>query len=225
MSSCMLFFTVIIAGAYATDYCNIKLCSETETTHTMCTYTSPAPASRCLNWRNQGLSAAEKQAILNVHNAERRRVAAGKESRGNPGPQRAAVKMPDLTWDDELETIAQRWANQCIYDHDECSHVERFPVGQNVARVDSSGENDSTVEELVQIWINEVDLFDRDDVYKLPDDILPIGHYTQVVYGDTNKIGCGRMFYKTGKNERHFLVCNYGPAGNMEDEPIYKTKD
>lgn len=46
--------------------------------------------------------------------------------------------------------------------------VERFPVGQNVARVDSSGENDSTVEELVQIWINEVDLFDRDDVYKLP---------------------------------------------------------
>lgn len=76
---------------------------------------SPAPASRCLNWRNQGLSAAEKQAILDVHNAERRRVAAGKESRGNPGPQRAAVKMPDLVRYNVRGNRVQ-YANLCLFD-------------------------------------------------------------------------------------------------------------
>ncbi len=32
----------------------------------------------------------------------------------------------------QLETIAQRWADQCQFGHDQIRNVERFRVGQNV---------------------------------------------------------------------------------------------
>jgi hypothetical protein len=38
-------------------------------------------------------SDADKQAIIDAHNTVRRKVAKGKESRGNPGPQPPAANM------------------------------------------------------------------------------------------------------------------------------------
>ncbi|XP_032691506.1 venom allergen 3 homolog [Odontomachus brunneus] len=236
MFSWMLFFTVIIAGAYAEDYCNLEICSIREKPHTMCQYPSPQPSQECGNWKRMGLSDAERQEILNMHNKLRRKVAAGKETRGNPGPQRAALNMPDLAWDDELEMIAQRWANQCIYEHDDnyglCHDVDRFLVGQNLAVVDTSNENNRQFEECTQQWIDEVNSFDRNDVYKLPENFDPTGHYTQMVSDTANKIGCGKIVYDLPNNwKRLYCVCNYGassesyPAGNVYGQPIYKTKE
>jgi hypothetical protein len=39
------------------------------------------------------------------------------------------------------------------------------------------------------------------------DNILAIGHYTQVMWKSTIKVGCGK---KNG-----FLVCKYFPSGNI----------
>jgi hypothetical protein len=36
--------------------------------------------------------------------------------------------METLEWDSELETVAQTWADQCTYKHDDCRNVERWPV-------------------------------------------------------------------------------------------------
>ncbi|XP_011702700.1 PREDICTED: venom allergen 3-like [Wasmannia auropunctata] len=61
----------------------------------MCKYTSPNPAAAC----GQGsfdLSKAEKDEIVRTHNQLRQKVASGKETRGAPGPQPAAVSMPSL---------------------------------------------------------------------------------------------------------------------------------
>ena len=36
----------------------------------------------------------------------------------DPFNQPEAANMRQLTWDNELAKVAQRWANQCIYAHD-----------------------------------------------------------------------------------------------------------
>ena len=45
------------------------------------------------------------------------------------------------------------------------------------------------------------------------------GHYTQVVWAKTTKLGCGYIY----QNAKHTVVCNYNPAGNFISQPIYKT--
>jgi len=42
------------------------------------------------------LTSDEKKKVLDAHNRLRQRVASGKETQGNPGPQPAAKKMPNL---------------------------------------------------------------------------------------------------------------------------------
>jgi len=54
------------------------------------------PAAACGSLYSVGLSEAEKNTIVNKHNALRRRVALGQEIRGQPGPQPPAVSMPNL---------------------------------------------------------------------------------------------------------------------------------
>lgn len=54
--------------------------------------------------------------------------------------------------------------------------------------------------------------------------LLNIGHYTQMVWGKTKEIGCGSIKYVDGKWYTHYLVCNYGPAGNDFTQPIYERK-
>lgn len=54
---------------------------------------------------------------------------------------------------------------------------------------------------------------------------MDIGHYTQIVWADTTKIGCGKIRYTDSNGSiRLYLICNYGPSGNYDGEPIYKIK-
>lgn len=63
--------------------------------------------------------------------------------------------------------------------------------------------------------------FLRDDVN---DDGEDIGHYTQLVWATTDKIGCGLTQYRDEDGDLvNNLVCNYGEGGNVSGKPIYKT--
>jgi len=190
----------------------------------MCTYSSSTPAAACRQYRNVGISNSEKTAIVNKHNELRQKVASGGEERGNPGPQPPAVHMPNLEWDDELATVAQRWTNQCNFRHDACRDVDRYQVGQNLAKMSSSGEITSDVEGLIQLWYDEVDKFDKNKVSKYEFDVNT-GHYTQVIWAGTTKIGCGRIIYKESNGwTSEYLACNYGPSGNFQGQPIYEVR-
>lgn len=60
-----------------------------------------------------GVTAYEKQQILESHNKLRQTVATG-HINGQP----MAENMQEMKWDDELASKAQYWANQCGFQHD-----------------------------------------------------------------------------------------------------------
>ncbi|XP_011702702.1 PREDICTED: venom allergen 3-like [Wasmannia auropunctata] len=224
-----LYFAImaeVFATIAATDYCNVKSCTYKKVNvkdHTMCKYTSPNPAAACGQGSTFGLSKVQKDEIVSTHNRLRQKVASGQETRGAPGPQPAAVSMPDLTWDDEIATIAQRWANQCNFDHDKCRDVDRFQVGQNIAEYSTTGKLPSLSKMIKNQWYDEVDKFNGNKMgpYKFD---MDTGHYSQMVWADTTKIGCGLAKYKEGVWNVHYLVCNYGPSGNFPGREVYKQK-
>lgn len=55
-----------------------------------------------------------------------------------------------------------------------------------------------------------------------------MGQYSQLIWDTTEYLGCGLMTFKNPyvdeKNPMHMmkLVCNYGPAGNIDNAPIYR---
>ncbi|XP_012060007.1 PREDICTED: venom allergen 3-like [Atta cephalotes] len=211
-------FTIVIAA----DYCNMKSCSK-KNSHTMCKYSSK-PAKECGEVKCVGLTDAERKAIVNKHNELRQKIASGKETKGKPGPQPKAVSMPNVTWDKELEEVCQRWINQCKFGHDECRHVDRFIVGQNMAQASSTGKNTATVESMILLWYNEVNDFNNTKIEKY--EFEPkIGHYSQLVWAKSTKIGCGKIEFKDSSNWNKInLCCNYGPHGNMNGQKIYEVK-
>ncbi|KAK2583874.1 hypothetical protein KPH14_001148 [Odynerus spinipes] len=228
MKICGLGYLVVIATIIGlsygdTDYCQIKCPRSTQ--HTMCIYgKSTGPSSKCGVVKAAGPTAEEKSQILQEHNEFRQKVAKGLENRGKPGPQPPAKNMKTLEWDDELAKIAQRWANQCDFKHDRCRNVATSSVGQNLAMQSSSGDSFAPVKDLIRMWEDEVALFNPRNLNKLPSTgISQTGHYTQMVWAETNKVGCGTVKYNKDGWNTHYIVCNYSPSGNYLGESVYKV--
>lgn len=49
------------------------------------------------------------------------------------------------------------------------------------------------------------------------------GHYSQVIWASTNRVGCGFTQYKDGSSQTNLYVCNYGPAGNFISSAAYRS--
>ncbi|XP_066581946.1 uncharacterized protein [Prorops nasuta] len=225
-SFCFCIFAAIIVVIQARDdSCSVK-CYGSEVKQTLCQYGSGNYGQKCNNKViRKGLTDEEKKILVDKHNEYRKHVASGKETKGSPGPQPAAKNMQDLEWDDEIAEVAQAWADQCDFSHDQCRDIPRFQVGQNIASSSASEEKKGDVSKLVDMWYNEVNNFNKDEVKKFSGaNFMKIGHYTQLVWAKTNRLGCGLIEYHTADNWYNtFLVCNYGPTGNMFGDAIYET--
>ena len=87
----------------------------------------------------------------------RQKVASG----GEPG-QPTAANMRKLSWNDELETVAQRWADQCRSGQDEIRNLcDGTTVGQNIflATLDEEEPIESIKEAITQAvtaWYSQV---------------------------------------------------------------------
>ncbi|CAG9795124.1 unnamed protein product [Diatraea saccharalis] len=165
--------------------------------------------------KSGGLTALEKQAIVDAHNRLRQSVALGQVSSQPP-----AANMMEMVWDDELAATAQNWANQCTPAHDRAAQrdVGRFPVGQNLAATwttrPPSGPSDSQPDFMKQInaWFDEVKIYG----FKPINGGHGTGHYSQLVWGETSQVGCGYTFYyDPSRGYTKLYVCNYGPGGNV----------
>merc|ERR1712038_40375 len=174
---------------------------------------------------------ADKDAIAAKHNELRRRVAKGEETQGVGGiAQPAASDMYALKWNDGLAKVAQRWADQCIWDHDGNRNTEQYAsVGQNMAYKSQAPNPPSTTrsyDSFIQGWYDEVADWPAANVasYSSTGTTGTTGHYTQLVWAETMEIGCGYIAYSHKTDwYKQVLVCNYGIGGNMLRDPLYNT--
>ncbi|XP_046352475.1 GLIPR1-like protein 1 [Haliotis rufescens] len=153
-----------------------------------------------------GFSAAEKQNIVDKHN-EYRRI-----------PNAADMLL--MSWDNELEALAQGWAAQCKFAHNPNRTIasSTSPIGENLSiKAPSYNEVSS-----VTSWYNEV----SDYTYSSNTCSATCGHYTQVIWASSYKIGCGIKFCSTIEGSTitngYVVICNYLPAGNFRGEKPYK---
>merc|ERR1712012_163882 len=73
----------------------------------------------------------------------------------------------------------------------------------------SQSEVKDVVKSRINRWYNEVKDFDPNHISPFVYTRWPkIGHYTQVVWAETEEVGCG--------------ISNYKVRGNMRDTPMYK---
>ena len=130
--------------------------------------------------------------LLNQHNDFRRQV--------------PAKDMQALYWDPALARSAQRHADSCDFWHSK----GRKGVGENIWAASYPDYSNA-----VTLWFDEV----YDPACKCPHHFKACcGHYTQVVWAETNRLGCGaaKCRYVNGApGQRYVLVCHYSPSGNV----------
>ncbi|KAK7080639.1 Peptidase inhibitor 15, partial [Halocaridina rubra] len=199
------------------NYCGISR------QHTLCI--NQGLGSTCGNQvQFRGVSAQDAALILAQHNQLRSRVALGQERRGAPGPQPPASNMRLLEWDDELALVAQSHADQCIFEHEcsDCRRVSRFGVGQNLFISFQSNFNERIQwGRAIKAWYEEVAEFDPGAIQPFRFS-TPVGHYTQMLWWNTYKIGCGFTMFKEGGWWKKLYTCNYGPGGNIIFSEMYR---
>ncbi|XP_057340105.1 venom allergen 5-like [Microplitis mediator] len=218
-----LIFLTLVTYNYAWKPCYPETCWGKK--HTLCEYDPCVKGEQCNKVFVSLVTDEERREIVQTHNRLRAKVANGQETRGNPGPQPRG-RIGPLTWDRRLALAAQTWANQCIFGHDTCRDVKRFQVGQNVGYTGNVTETYDKLTVLIENWYDEVQDFSRYHVKNFnPTPGGPtITHYSQLIWGNTTRIGCGLVrHYTFGEMYRTHLVCNYGAKGNWIGEHVYET--
>ncbi|NWY65984.1 GLIP1 protein, partial [Erithacus rubecula] len=134
-----------------------------------------------------------------------------------------ASNMLRMSWDAALAKSAKAWAKKCKFDHNTKLKIPgkmhpTFPfVGENIW---TGTAHIFSVDEALRSWFSEVSSYD----FSTNRCIGKCGHYTQVVWAESFKVGCAVHFCNTVENfpglfqAAHF-VCNYGPPGNYPRKP------
>lgn len=204
-------FSVIVLSVYSQDDNAQTL---PLTSHTAFYNMTPYEAeSQPLGIRlGESLLPEDIQDIVNKHN----------ELRTGVYPQ--SSDMEYMTWDNELAYMAQVWAQGCRFQHGNPPNTSPHTnIGQNIWAFTGSRDSPLSAVDATQDWYNEVVDYHYDSNSCNAGKVC--GHYTQVVWAKTNKIGCGRVFcpYISSLRNAWFVVCNYGPAGNFQNEKPYHT--
>lgn len=148
------------------------------------------------SFENPGTTDPAALAALNVHNCARKTV--------EPRP---ATKIPMMTWDATVAATAQNWANQCRW-----AHGGTNGYGQNLFGTSASTD----MARASRVWANEAPNYN----YATNSCSGQCGHYTQVVWRSSTKLGCAVKNCTTGSPFSGdptwaIAVCDYSPAGNI----------
>lgn len=140
--------------------------------------------------------------MVAAHNAVRSGV--------QPAPD---VPLPMMEWDADIAAVAQAWADRCDFNHSDNQYGENLYV--------SSAENEGT--RAVESWAEEVDDYQYESNQCRPGAMC--GHYTQIVWRDSTKVGCAftdcANLTGAGFGSGRLWVCNYDPPGNWVGEWPY----
>ncbi|XP_040500601.1 peptidase inhibitor 16 isoform X1 [Ursus maritimus] len=151
------------------------------------------------------LSDDEKRAMVELHNLYRAQVSP------------PAADMLQMRWDEELAAFAKAYAQQCVWGHNK----ERGRRGENLFAITEEGLD---VPLAMEEWHHEREHYNLSAASC--DRGQMCGHYTQVVWAKTERIGCGSHFCEKlqGVEEINIqlLVCNYEPPGNVKGKRPYQ---
>jgi uncharacterized protein YkwD len=106
---------------------------------------------------------------------------------------------PPLKWDETLANYAQKWSNGCVFEHSQGQYGENLGLGY---------PNWTSV---VDAWYGEV----KDYNYNKPGFSMDTGHFTQVVWKGTTKIGCGVKTCNNLSKGFKLYTCSYSSYGNI----------
>lgn len=122
---------------------------------------------------------------------------------------RAKHKVAPLKWSDGIAMEAQAWAEKLAKARSlqHASQTERKGCGENIAMF--SGKFESAGEEATNMWYSEV----KDYRFNKPGFQGNTGHFTQVVWKESQELGMGRA--QTADGRLTFVVGRYKPAGNL----------
>jgi hypothetical protein len=135
-----------------------------------------------------------------AHNAIRCRVA-----RPSKKP------LQPLSWSRALASDAQRYADAIVRDKCNLQHSET-ELGENLF----GGTGNNTAVTVVERWAAEERCFRYGRIPKSCR--CTCGHYTQLVWGQTERLGCGMATCADGSQ---VWVCRYDPAGNYAGDMPY----
>ena len=142
------------------------------------------------------MSGADARAFLDFHNRARKEV--------DVGP---------VTWAKELAAYAQKWADRLAasgeFEHRPADGEWAQKYGENLAINVSALKG-------AEAWYGEKKEYTPGTA--IPEDVtqLRAGHYTQMVWKGTARIGAGVAVVKEGRFKGLVVVvCNYDPPGNV----------
>ncbi|EEF29976.1 pathogenesis-related protein PR-1 [Ricinus communis] len=120
-----------------------------------------------------------------------------------------------LTWDSQLERYARWWAGTRKQD---CQLEHSFPegdfkLGENIYWGSGTAW---TPRDAVSAWASEEKYYTY--ATNSCEEGQMCGHYTQIVWKTTRRIGCARVVCDDGDV---FMTCNYDPPGNYIGEKPY----
>ncbi|KAH1018289.1 venom allergen 3-like [Dendroctonus ponderosae] len=192
--------------------------------HTMCAYEAKKVGPACQGLIVMEFTRDEIDRIVDAHNTLRNRMAMGLEPEGDPGPQPTAANMKLISWDQELANVGARWATQCVFAHDKCRDLARFPVGQNLGWGMYASKSDL---QHVADWYELVQYSNGEILASYDVTTQDLAPFTQLIWADTYLVGCARVSFQRQENGetvyREHFFCNYGPSGNIPGQAVYKV--
>ena len=138
---------------------------------------------------------------------------------------RIDVGVSKIEWSDDLSNEAQKWANNLakkdkIY---HSSNESRFNQGENLY-YSFSYQNGKTIfskspaKDASLAWYDEINDYKYSVYGSKLNELVMIGHYTQMVWKSTTKVGIALARSSDGKE---YIVARYSPPGNYVGEYPY----
>ncbi len=121
---------------------------------------------------------------------------------------RKQVKVPPLEWSDELAEVATKWGKElekkCDWKH------SGWQYGENLFK---GTEGYYNAKDVVDSWGSEIEYYN----YENNSCSNVCGHYTQMVWKTTTKVGCAKMTC----DGWDVWICEYDPPGNYVGKKPY----
>ncbi len=139
-------------------------------------------------------------------------------------------QIPDLEWSDTIAHDAKHYADilaasgEFEHDPDNVDGYSNGPYGENLYAISRSDDPEQTLLDAVEAWGAEKAYYHY-GVVGDPDTCdtgEQCGHYTQIIWKETRKVGCAIAQYTRGDFQGGYVVvCKYAPPGNVITQAPY----